>query len=171
MTDTNSYAHTYRLRMETLLADEDRRAASLQARGIAVVTTSGTLVTLQAGLATLVLRNLQFQVPEGVQLLAASAALFAIAAIFGLLTSWTRPYSRPEYNTLSAAIEGPATRMSDSKTIEEAEEEIAKSNLNAWKVLKGHLDKWTVNYLRVAIAAEVAAVCCLAAGAAMAILS
>ena len=65
----------------------------------------------EAGLATLVLRNQQFRVPEGLQLLAGSAALFAVAAIFGLLTNWTRPYRRPHYESLSVAIKEPTTNM------------------------------------------------------------
>ena len=76
-----------------LLAERARRAA-LDQRGIAAVTSSGTLVALLAGLATLVALDKGRPAPGGVTLIAFSCAVlcFLVAAYFGLLTNRSREY-------------------------------------------------------------------------------
>jgi hypothetical protein len=86
----------------TRLTEEDKRGSSLQTRGVAVVTTSGTLVTLLVALS-------QFRVGGKVlpNLPAASRWLFAIAitafvaaAFSGLMANLPRALVRPHLSSL-----------------------------------------------------------------------
>jgi len=95
----------------TRLAEEDKRGSSLQARGVAVVTTSGTLVTLLVALT-------QFRVGGKVlpNLPTASRWLFAIAitafvaaAVGGLLANFPRALVRPRLSNLVDLIESQWT--------------------------------------------------------------
>lgn len=89
------------------LAEEDRRGSSLQSRGLAVVTTSGTLVTL-IGVFT------QFKVHGKVltDFLSASRwplglamAAFVAAAFCGLMANVPRALVRPRLSGIAALME------------------------------------------------------------------
>jgi len=99
----------------TRLAEEDKRGSSLQARGVAVVTTSGTLVTLLVALTQFrvggkVLPNL----PTASRwLFAISITAFVAAAFGGLMANFPRALVRPRLSNLVDLIKSewsaPAT--------------------------------------------------------------
>ncbi|XVU20741.1 hypothetical protein ACQPZJ_26085 [Actinoplanes sp. CA-054009] len=76
------------------LAAERSRRSALDQRGIAIVTSSGTLTALLAGLATFVAIDKNRPTPSGVALIAFACAVlgFILAAYFGLLTNRSRAY-------------------------------------------------------------------------------
>jgi hypothetical protein len=76
------------------LEAEDKRKASFEQRGLAVVTTSGALVTLLFGLAALSTRSKStFELESAARLpLVLALGLFVAAAIFALLTNWPLNY-------------------------------------------------------------------------------
>jgi len=76
--------------VKTVLERERERSASLQQRGIAVITTSGTLVTLLFGLTTLSTKAESFVLPEMAKPWLRFAMLFfLIAACVGIVTNMT----------------------------------------------------------------------------------
>jgi hypothetical protein len=84
------------------LASERGRKASLEARGLAVITTSGTLVTLTLALAAVITEASDFS-PSALTrwLLGAAAAFFVLAAAGGILSNSPAPYYRVEPESLS----------------------------------------------------------------------
>src|SRR5262245_59701725 len=79
------------------LAEEEGRGRSLQARGLAVVTTSGTLVTLIFAVAHFVPRaTVAARIPGASRwLLAIAVVAFVGAAVAGLLANVPRGIGRP----------------------------------------------------------------------------
>lgn len=80
--------------IEDNLERQQQRKASLEQRGLAVVTTSGTLVTLSFGFVAIAAGD------DGADLsglagalLASAMAAFILAAVLGLVTNTTRAYS------------------------------------------------------------------------------
>ena len=72
----------------SLVKSQDERKASIEQRGLAVVTTSGTLVTLLFGIASLLTRGDDFVLPARAHLpLDIALVLFVVAAIGGLMTN------------------------------------------------------------------------------------
>jgi hypothetical protein len=96
------------------LTEEEKRGSSLQARGLAVVTTSGTLVTLLFAIAKFGLSSeTPAKIPTASRwLLAAAAVAFVAAAVGGLLANLPRALVRPRLSNLTELIEtrwgGPA---------------------------------------------------------------
>jgi hypothetical protein len=73
---------------ETLVKGQDDRKASLEQRGLAVITTSGTLATLLFGLVALSTKSSDFRLPvQANGPLAVSLTAFAVAAFLALLTN------------------------------------------------------------------------------------
>jgi hypothetical protein len=71
--------------VKSLLDAESSRKSSLEQRGIAVITSSGTLVTLLFGLIAVVTSSKTFALPTRVHgWLAAAAILFVLAALAGI---------------------------------------------------------------------------------------
>jgi hypothetical protein len=82
---------------------DDQRAAkaSIEQRGMAVITSSGVLVTLLFGLATLAQTRAQLNIVDSARpWLYASGGSFAAAAILALVTSWPRRYMSPKAEAL-----------------------------------------------------------------------
>lgn len=75
------------------LAEERTRKASLEQRGITVITTSGVLVSLLFGLAALITSAEDFDLPDGVRpLLVAGLVFFVGAAVSGIWLNSPRKY-------------------------------------------------------------------------------
>jgi hypothetical protein len=74
--------------VKELLEAEEKRNSTMETRAVAVITTSGVLVTLLLAFAALVTRVQTFRVPGFTLFLAgASACLFVAAALCGILTN------------------------------------------------------------------------------------
>lgn len=72
--------------VKSLLDAESSRKSSLEQRGVAVITTSGTLVTLLFGLIAVITSSKTFVLPTRVHgWLVAAAILFVMAALAGIL--------------------------------------------------------------------------------------
>ncbi|MGW6918270.1 hypothetical protein ACWGB8_31330 [Kitasatospora sp. NPDC054939] len=79
---------TYLDFISDLLATEEARKASLEARGIAVVTTSGVLASLLLGLVAVIAKSTTFVFPDSAHApLLAGGVLFVIAAVLGILAN------------------------------------------------------------------------------------
>jgi hypothetical protein len=79
------------------LTEERARKASLEQRGIAVITSSGTLVTLLFGLTALATKAQNYQLPAPADIaLAAAAVLFVLAALMGIAVNWAFYYIEVE---------------------------------------------------------------------------
>jgi hypothetical protein len=77
------YASNY----EALVRGQDERKFSLEQRGLAVITTSGTLATLLFGLVALATKSNDFRLPVRASgPLAVALGAFAAAALLALLT-------------------------------------------------------------------------------------
>lgn len=77
--------------IKELLEAEEKRSSSMETRALAVITTSGTLVTLLLALAALVTRVQTFHVPGAALLLAGiSAGSFVAAAFCAMLSNAPR---------------------------------------------------------------------------------
>jgi hypothetical protein len=71
-----------------LLDAEDKRRASLEARGASVITVSGTLVTLLLGLAAVITNDKTFELPAGARdPLSLAVVAFVIAALLAIATA------------------------------------------------------------------------------------
>ena len=78
--------------VKELLAAEDKRRESLESRGMAVITVSGTLVTLLLGLAALVTSRQGFVLQGSARaFLVAAVVAFVVAAVFAISTYIPQP--------------------------------------------------------------------------------
>ena len=83
--------------LENEMARELQRKASLEQRGITVITASGAFVTLVFGFSALVTKGVpftNFSTPEKVFLVAA-LVLFVSASLFGVAANIPRPMGQP----------------------------------------------------------------------------
>jgi hypothetical protein len=149
----------------TRLAEEEGRGRSLQARGLAVVTTSGTLVTLIFAIAQFVPRGkMVARVPGASRwLLAIAAAAFVGAAVGGLLANIPRVLVRPRLSDLVARIE---TRWSAPAAA--AEKTVALARARQLQDLEGANDG-AARAVLAGLAAEVLAIALAAAAVVVAI--
>jgi hypothetical protein len=83
-------------------ADEERqRKAGLEARGLALITTSAALVSLLFGLAAVVTDSDSFQLTEASKIfLIASTGFFVFAAVLGLGSNWPFRYQQVDIANL-----------------------------------------------------------------------
>jgi hypothetical protein len=115
----------YAAYIESLLDHEQDRKSALEAKASAVITTSGTLVTLLFGLVAVVTGVTNFKLPEiSRDWLIAAVLLFVIAAGLGILTAnipvpygqatfqadqlqqaWSHPASAARENVAKAELE------------------------------------------------------------------
>jgi hypothetical protein len=88
------------------LADQEARKISLEQRGLAVITTSGALVTLLFGLTALtVKRESTFAIPDRAAVfLIAALVFFVAAALSALITNIPRSYRGVTVNALREAV-------------------------------------------------------------------
>ena len=99
---------------------QEARKSSLEQRGLAVITTSGALVTLLFGLTALtVKREATFDIPTTAAVfLAAALVFFVVAALLALIRNLPRSYAGVTVNALGDAVknrwdvnEATASRM------------------------------------------------------------
>jgi hypothetical protein len=109
------------------LAAQDARKASLEQRGLAVITTSGALVTLLFGLTALtVAREATYDIPgTAATFLLFALGFFLLAAVSGLLTNLPRGY---EATTVEGLREGVRNRWGDDEAT--ASRRVAHTRLN-----------------------------------------
>jgi hypothetical protein len=128
------------------LAEEEGRGRSLQARGLAVVTTSGTLVTLILAIAQFVPRaTVTARIPGASRwLLAIAAVAFVGAAVAGLLANIPRDIGRPVSSEIAAKIGSrwsePGTAAEKTASLDRARQLQKLEDANdiaAWAVLAG----------------------------------
>jgi hypothetical protein len=99
------------------LARQDARKASVEQRGLAVITTSGALVTLLFGLAALSTKSAAtFTLPTSASsLLAVAILLFVIAAVTAILTNVPIDYqefeAEPFGKRINAALAAPRSQV------------------------------------------------------------
>jgi hypothetical protein len=130
----------------TRLAEEEGRHGSLQARGLAVVTTSGTLVTLIFAVAQFVLRSRAVvRVPDASRwMLTIAAAVFVGAAICGLVANIPRDLGRPVSSEIAEKIDSEWSKsgVSAEKTValtraRQLQKLESVNDVAAWAVLAG----------------------------------
>lgn len=142
-----------------LLAEERERKKSIEARGLSVVTSSGTLATLLFALAALVTGSEGFKLPSGSRpLLVASIILFALAGTLGIFTNKPLRYAEPATDWLNKLTQ-PAVWDKTTATLaarRAAEARIA--SIESFRVK----NQTKVNLLTAAIALQVIAVVVLA---------
>lgn len=89
------------------LAAQEARKASIEQRGVGVITTSGVLVSLLFGLTTVLTGADNYQLPDGAKpWLFASMIAFVTAAIAGILTNAPLYYSGVKTADLQKAVKG-----------------------------------------------------------------
>jgi hypothetical protein len=129
------------------LVEEEKRTNSLQARGLAIVTTSGTLVTLLFAIAKFG-RSTEgsAKIPvAGRWVLAAAAVAFVGAAIGGLLANLPRLLVRPRLSSLAELIDSrwgtPAASAEKTVALARARQlrELERSNDGAARAVLGGL--------------------------------
>jgi hypothetical protein len=87
------------------LAEERSRKASLESRGLTVVTTSGTLATILFGLLTALNTATRFRLPGPVRLpVVLAVAALVMAGGFGLATNIPLRYKEPTARGLSGLV-------------------------------------------------------------------
>lgn len=130
-----------------LAVEQDARKDSLEKRGLAVITTSGTLVTLLFGLVTLLTRSDEYVLPQSVHdLLGWALVAFVMAALLALLTNLPLNYANIDVAQSTAVFQGHwddsqsdgrrrvvATRL---KVLETAQ---SRNKLKGWLLLVGML--------------------------------
>ena len=110
----NEAGAAYRDLIADQLTEERNRKASLEARGIIVITTSGTLVTALFALTAGLTAAAKFKLPEPTKLpLLLALIAFVFAAIFGLVTNLPLLYKEPTPQGLARLVDarywtGPA---------------------------------------------------------------
>ena len=76
-----------------LIEEQDARKASIEQRGLAVITTSGTLSTLLFGLVAVVTKATDLELPTVARIpLGVAIIAFVLAAVLALLTNIPRKY-------------------------------------------------------------------------------
>jgi hypothetical protein len=87
------------------LAEERGRKASLEARGVTVITTSGTLATLLFALAAGLTSASKFRLPQAARLpLVLALCAFSVAAVLALLANIPLRYKEPTPRGLARLV-------------------------------------------------------------------
>lgn len=87
--------------LDDQVAKETARQQGIEQKGLAVITTSGVLVTLMFGLGALTTSAKQFVLPAvGTPWLVASVLLFLAAAVLAILTNWPGGYQALDQRSL-----------------------------------------------------------------------
>jgi hypothetical protein len=97
--------HTYSTFIDNELKAERDRRATLDAKGLSIVTTAGTFTTLLAAVGAFISNRQGFMLPEeAVSPLVATLCAFVIAAALGLLASTGRHYQITTPDTLAVML-------------------------------------------------------------------
>jgi hypothetical protein len=114
------------------LAAQETRKASFEQRGLAVVTTSGALVTLLFGLAALSTTGKSQELPsDAKKWLAAALVVFVIAAVLALVTNFPFFYNGPKPAAIKARLNQKPIRGEDA-----ARRDVALTRANMLKDVK-----------------------------------
>lgn len=148
-------AGTEYLAFVTAQLTEDRATkASLEARGITVITTSGGLVTLLFGLTALATKAAAtYTLPVvATDALIVAAVLFVLAACFGLITNWAVDY-------LEASAEGLDELLNRdwADEQEQGQLDVASTTIEIIKTYRRR-NAMKATWLRVAMGLEILAV-------------
>lgn len=141
------------------LATQDARKTSFETRGLAVITTSGTLVTLLFALAALsTKREATFVLPDAAQswLVNGALPLFFLAAVAALVTNAPLVYQAADPDDIESLLGA-------SGTAEEAERDVAYARVAELRSAKqkNGVKGWVLVF---AMFCEVLAVGCVAIG-------
>jgi hypothetical protein len=141
------------------LAAQDQRKASFEQRGLAVITTSGTLVTLLFALSALSTKESQtFTLPDAARgWLNAALVFFFLAAVAALITNVPRGYEAVEADEIKKRLDQSPVRDAD-----EAAKDIALTRVKALKSAKSK-NTTKGRALFAGLAFEMLAVGCVAA--------
>jgi hypothetical protein len=138
--------------ISSLLASEESRKASLEARGIAVVTTSGALVSLLLGLVAAITGSKTFVIPASAYTpLFSGGVLFGIAAALGILTNV--PFL---YKSVKLASLRVATTDLWTDTPEDAELMVASTQIGLYASARASNSLKAI-FVLIALVVEVAA--------------
>lgn len=118
----SSGASVYDELLKDELASEDDRKSSLEQRGLAVITTSGVLVTLLFGLAALSTKSESTFDLSGFaeSALAVGLIFFVLAAIFGLRTNAPRDYEQASPSDIKLLLDEEPISDDDAARIDVA---------------------------------------------------
>jgi hypothetical protein len=145
---------------EVVLAElESARVAanSVQSRGLAVISTAGTLVTLLFGLSALVTKAQDFVLPSAATWpLSLAAVLLVLAAMAGLVTNAPRRSDVMKLSALHPLVEGDLWHVPAFH----AKQEIARTRL-AMAENARTLNQRMARFLAAAIGLEIAGVACV----------
>jgi hypothetical protein len=144
-----------------LIAKEVERTqattASLQSRGLAVISSSGTLVTLLFGLSALATRGTDFTLTTATKVpLVLAAVLLVLAAVAGIATNAPRQKH-------AIGLDGLAPLLDDerwSAAAKQALQATARSQLTIAKVARG-ANRTMARFLLAGIVLEIAGVACI----------
>jgi capsid protein len=150
-------AAVYAAYVAAQVAGQEARKSSSEQRGLAVITTSGVLVSLLFGLTAILTGAADYQLPEVSRIaLLAALVFFVVAAIGGIVTNLPRSYRGVTADALKKQID---ERWNDSAA--RAQREVALTDLKVIRRAKEQ-NSWKGRSLIIAIAAEILAVLCLA---------
>jgi hypothetical protein len=149
---TPTAATAYGEYLKDELTGQEARKSSFEQRGIAVVTTAGTLVTLLFGLAALstTASKADRLASEEKEFLAIALVLFVASALLALATNFPLKYEGPEPADIQTHLEA-------DETVAQAQLEVAYTRLEILKVAQ-EKNTWKGNLLFAALLVEVAAV-------------
>jgi hypothetical protein len=149
------------------LTEERASKTSIEQRGTAVITTSGTLVTLLLAIAALVTSGKALtlgtlpKLPLGLSLVA-----FVIAAILGILTNFPRSsYQEAKLDDIQPLVDSSAEWKASFAV---GSQDTAAASLAILRALRA-VNKDKVEWLRMAMYAEIAAIGLLAVAAILAL--
>jgi hypothetical protein len=115
------------------LEAQEARKASLEQRGLAVITTSGALVTLLFGLTALTTKRAQtFDIPHlAASFLVVALVFFVLAAVSALVTNVPRSYQGVTVDSLRSAVK---SRWDDTEEV--ASRKVALTQLDVLAAAK-----------------------------------
>jgi hypothetical protein len=118
----------------------------MEARGTSIISTSGVLVTLLLGFATLVTKANDYKLPTSANwLLIGAGCLFVVAAVFGIAANSPIPYVRTEPESLVELIAPTEWQLDGSEAdrqltharLKELMDARIRNGFKAWLVVVG----------------------------------
>ena len=156
-TDDRGAAAVYAPYIAAQVASQEERKNSFEQRGLAVITTSGVLVSLLFGLTAVLTSAANYHLPDAARVpIFAALFCFVVAAIAAIATNLPQRYRGVTTDALKKQIE---QHWEDTGT--DARRAVAITELDVLERAKQHNHK-KGDALAIAIRAEIAAVCFLA---------
>ncbi|HEX2049235.1 MAG TPA: hypothetical protein VHJ34_01220 [Actinomycetota bacterium] len=155
---TDYAGSAYGALIEEQLTEERSRKQSFEQRGLAVVTSAGTLVTLLFGLVAVLTKVEGFVLPDDARpFLLATLLLFTLAGSLGLIINKPQKYAEPSASWLETLTSEIVWRAPDLRL---AERRTAQARVNSIRSFRDR-NKRKGFALTAAIVLEVLAVACL----------